>query len=212
MAGVLSGRRIRELLKRDVTDKDGLVVTPLLDPKQVGADGIDITLGTYFIVYKRTGIPCVGFGPKAREVPIPEFQSKVHVPLGEQIIVPPSTFILGGTLEYLKLPMNVFGEVATRSSWGRLGLVIATAINVHPAFRGCLTLEIVNHGEISIALTPGSVIGQLVLHELEECARPKRDLVGKYVGATRPEFSKLGQERGRIRRCLSVSRKYHGVF
>ena len=34
------------------------------------------------------------------------------------------------------------GYVIGRSSWGRRGLVIATAVEVHPGFVGCLTLEI----------------------------------------------------------------------
>src|SRR5262249_53553879 len=46
----------------------------------------------------------------------------------------------------------------------RMGLVIATATKVDPGFRGCITLEIINEGEVPLILYPGLPIAQLVFH------------------------------------------------
>ena len=57
--------------------------------------------------------------------------------------------------------------VIGKSTWGRDGLIIATAIGVHPNFSGILTLEISNVGEIPIYLYPGLAIAQLFLASVE---------------------------------------------
>lgn len=90
-----------------------------------------------------------------------------HVRFGEDFILHPRSFVLGVTLEWLRLPCDLAGYVTGRSSWGRRGLVIATAAGVHPGFTGCLTLELANLGDVPIAIRPGMAIGQLFLHEID---------------------------------------------
>ena len=75
-------------------------------------------------------------------------------------------FVLGVTLEWIRLPSNRAAYVVGRSSWGRHGLIIATATGVHPGFTGCLTLELSNVGEIPITVKPGTTICQLFIHEV----------------------------------------------
>jgi deoxycytidine triphosphate deaminase len=75
----------------------------------------------------------------------------------------PGQFVLGETLEWIRLPKNLVAFVIGKSTWGRDGLIIATAIGVHPNFSGILTLEISNVGEIPIYLYPGLAIAQLFL-------------------------------------------------
>lgn len=209
MGGVLAEVEIKERLLRNVNDLEGLVITPLLDPdQQIGVDSVDLRLGTYFIVFKSTSIPVVKFGGNEK-IGAREFQTRVHIPLGQEIIVPPSTLILGSVLEYIKMPYNVYGAVGSRSSWGRLGLIIATAINIHPCFRGCLTLEIVNHGNIPISLSPGMRIAQLILHHVSRAPRPEYPFKGKYTGSTKPEFSRLDEEADDVARLRLISKEYH---
>ena len=57
--------------------------------------------------------------------------------------------------EYVQLPPGLMCYVIGKSSWGRMGLIIATATKVDPGFKGCITLEIVNEGEIPLVLYPG---------------------------------------------------------
>lgn len=73
--------------------------------------------------------------------------------------------------------------VIGKSSLGRTGLVIATATAVAPGFGGCVTLEIVNLGEVPLPLYPGMRIAQLVFHSVEGTAEYK----GRYSCSVGPE-------------------------
>src|SRR5262245_18868742 len=91
--------------------------------------------------------------------------NKTHyVRFGDKYILHPGSFVFGVTLEWLRLPGDLAAYVIGRSSWGRRGLIIATATGVHPGFKGCLTLALTNVGEIPIAIKPGMETCQLFLH------------------------------------------------
>jgi dCTP deaminase len=88
---------------------------------------------------------------------------RVHVPLGDYLVIPPHHTVLGATLEFIKLPADVSGEILTKSSVARTFILIETAPWIHPNYRGCLTLEIANVSNRAILLDPGRKIGQMVL-------------------------------------------------
>lgn len=158
-AGWLSRRQIIRLI-----ETEDLVVMPLLNPGlQIGKSSIDLRLGNDFI---ETKLPAITqLDPVDLEIgsSATQFQSKVYVPFGKPYVLHPSQFVLSSTLEFLMLPNNLMGLVLGRSSWGRLGLVIATASKVDPGWRGCVTLELTNLGNAPILLYPGARIGQVSL-------------------------------------------------
>ena len=43
---------------------------------------------------------------------------RVHVPLGDYLVVPPHHTVLGATLEFIKLPFDVCGEILHKGSVG----------------------------------------------------------------------------------------------
>ena len=86
------------------------------------------------------------------------------LPFGSRIIIHPHQFMLAQTLEYLRLPADLMAYVVGRSTWGRLGLIVATAIGIHPSFAGNLTFELRNLGETPLTLYPGQTIAQLFFH------------------------------------------------
>ncbi len=121
--------------------------------------------------------------------------TSVDVEIGEKLWLHPGQFVLGATFEFLRLPPHLGAYVVGRSSWGRVGLLVATAIFVHPGFFGCLTLELVNHGESPIALYPGSRIAQLAVHRLPSgTSRHYGRDKDKYLGPTGPQVSHLAKE------------------
>ncbi len=139
---------------------DQLVITPQLelDPR----DGtVDLHLGTRFLLFRLTRHGIINPSTIAEEE-AHEFLERLQLRLGEEIIIHPGQLLLASTLEYLSLPLNLGASVVTRSSYGRLGLVTATSIFVHPGYKGCLTLELTNVGNSPIALRPGERIAQLV--------------------------------------------------
>jgi dCTP deaminase len=81
-------------------------------------------------------------------------------------VLHPGHFVLGATMEWIRFPAKLSGYVVGKSSWGRRGLVIATAVGIHPGFSGCLTLEITNLGEMPIEIIPGMQICQLFIHDV----------------------------------------------
>jgi dUTPase len=95
--------------------------------------------------------------------------------------------VLGATLEFIKLPYDLSGEILTKSSVARTFIVVETAPWIHPEYRGCLTLEIANVSNVPVLLYPGRSIGQLILlavgREREEDSKLNRT----YFGPVYPE-------------------------
>ena len=167
---------------------------------------MDVRLGNYFIISKKTEYPAFDIS-KSHDVR--KFQEKVFIPLGQSLYLLPKTFALGVTLEYLRLPRCLCCEVVTRSTWGRLGLIIATAVWVHPMFTGCLTLELVNAGDLPIALFPGMKVGTLVFHTVEGDVETGHKGVRKYMGSVLPEFSHVKSESEQLARLKEIGIKFY---
>lgn len=163
-----------------------LVVSPCL-PGAVKETSVDLRLGRYFIVFQRASTGA--FDPLIDDNDPRTMQRAVERWWGEAFVLHPGELVLAATLEYLVLPGDLGAQVITRSSYGRLGLITATAIQIHPLFRGCLTLELVNLGALPISLYPGQRIAQLAL----SLAAPPLLTVPdrKYDCPTRPEFSRV---------------------
>jgi dCTP deaminase len=111
------------------------------------------------------------------------------VPFGKSFILHPKYFVLGVTLEWIRLPKDIAGYVIGKSSWGRLGLIIATAVGVHPGFAGCLTLELSNVGELPIELKPGMQICQLFLHTAHSTSSAQSKSL--FVGQRKPHLGEI---------------------
>ena len=165
MAAVLSKELLESRLRED------LIISPILEPReQIGEGSVDITLGTRFIVSQRSEVPDID-PEKLTTQEIRKFQRSIIVPFGQKFALHPSNFVLGCTFEFIGLPKDLCGFVLSRSSYGRAGLLIATATYVYPGWQGCLTLELENLGEVPIILRPGSTVGQLVLMNSAPLAR-----------------------------------------
>jgi dCTP deaminase len=172
-----------------------LIVMPLLDASQIGEASLDVRLGTRFHVLRRTRES--GLDPlTAVQSSVERGQVAVVAAIGEPLWLHPGQFVLGGTLEYFRFPRDLAADVVGRSSWGRVGLLVATAVMVQPGYRGTLTLELVNHGDGPIALYPGSRIAQLAVRPV--IGPPATPYAGKYVGPTGPQVSHLARERDEI--------------
>jgi len=185
--------------------KHRLHVTPLLDRKQIGRGAIDLRLGTEFLLLRRTRHP--GLDPsKLTQEDLEDMQERVVVPFGGELWLHPRHFVLAATLEYLGIPDDISASVVGRSSWGRMGLLVATAVFVHPGFRGCLTLELVNEGDAPICLSPGAKIAQLEVHRLENPAPAGKSEKRKYVAPVRPQVSRLPQEQRELKRLKKLDK------
>jgi len=77
-------------------------------------------------------------------------------------ILHPGEFVLGSTLERVRVPNDLVARIEGKSSLGRLGLLIhSTAGFVDAGWNGQLTLELSNVASLPITLYPGMKIGQI---------------------------------------------------
>lgn len=192
--GILSGLEIKQYL-----DKGDLHIMPFFDyHKLPDTNTIDLRLGSQFIFMRRGELASLTFPKenlKALEEDIGRFYEQVYIRPGQRIVIHPRELVLGTTLEYIYLPKDITAYVIGRSSWGRLGLIIATATIIHPGFKGCITLELVNHGNIPLELYPGYPIAQISLHRGSSEQTPYKGKYSGWVGPTSPEPSKIHTEK-----------------
>ncbi|MEN6406354.1 MAG: dCTP deaminase [Thermoguttaceae bacterium] len=182
----------REMTSPDRLD-DPLVITPLLDAGQIGQSSVDVRLGHQFIVLQRAAVTHIDATQREQlQRSLHRSQHQTRVSLHEQFIIHPGQLALGATIEYLSVPTHLAATVEGRSSWGRLGLIIATACNVDPGFKGCITLELVNSGEAPLVLYPGVRIAQLVFHLTDGTAKYDK---GKYDCPIGPQFSRIDHDK-----------------
>ncbi len=188
--GVLNREAIKAWMRRPAL-ADRLVVTPLLNAEETfGPASLDVRLGNQFLVFKREVFELLDVGAgQDRPIDMRRFQRRIVQPLRKRFVLHPRQLVIGSTLEYVQIPPGLMCYVVGKSGWGRMGLVIATATKVDPGFRGCITLEIINEGEIPLILYPGLPIAQLVLHETSGT----ESYDGSYKCPIGPEFPKLSE-------------------
>ena len=200
---VLSRKEIKERLKKSPEDLESIIITPLIDEK-FDHDSVDLRLGCYFRVPAVSTIECV----KPYQDTVEHYPELVHKPYSRgrtkgvkkgakdgkgvnaesTIILQPHHAVLASTLEYIKMPGDVSGEILTKSSWARIFISIASAPWIHPFYRGCLTLEVSNLGNVPVALPIGKPMAQLIFIKLEGQIKLEKDVIeGSYAGAVMPE-------------------------
>lgn len=208
---------VSKLTSSEEKDRDDpLIITPSLDLEKLKASGsasIDLRLGTWFSTMRQSRIPILQVDDElakaSKRAGLDENQQKIigellpsskptteanlikshYISFGNRFILHPRNFVLGVTLEWIRLPNDMAGYVIGRSRWGRRGLIIATAAGVHPGFTGCLTLELTNVGEIPISIKPGMPICQLFLHTVQSGSSQTDK--SSYVCARRPSLGKI---------------------
>lgn len=185
---VVHRSEIQRRLALSITDPKSLVITPLLRKDEVlgrgsDTDAVDLRLGTFFLLPQVPPQPF--FFPSRSLAKSTHF--RVHVPLGGYLVVPAHQTVLGATLEFVKLPYDLSGQILTKSTIARTFMVIETAPWIHPEYRGVLTLEIANVSNTPLLLYPGRLIGQLILLRLSPRERPKQRLAGTYLAPVYPE-------------------------
>lgn len=195
---LLKASELCKLMQCDSAGSTSLSIVPRPDLsvlEKSGTASIDLRLGRWFRTMRQTRISLLSSveGQSVNEEsPEPSATSKEHyVPFGSDFVLHPGKFLLGITLEWIRLPRFLAGYVTGKSSLGRRGLIIETAAGIHPGFTGCLTLELTNVGEIPISLMPGMQICQIFLHEVSNEGDPARS---QFLGRRKSTVGKLAND------------------
>jgi len=182
----------REALNKELAADGGLRVTPLLDSGQVGPSSIDVRLGNQFIVFRRHLLG--SFDPNNPLHSANRIQQRRVVRWGQSLTLHPGMLVLGSTFEFVRMPGHLEAQVEGRSSWARVGLMVATATHVEPRFGGAVTLELTNMGTTPLQLQPGVRIAQLIVRTAQPVYSSDPD-AKKYGGAIGPMFSRLSKDK-----------------
>src|ERR1700734_230926 len=110
---VLSDRTIREEL-----EAGRIVIDPLGDDC-IQPSSVDLHVDRYFRLFRNHTMRVID----VRE-DLEDLTELVDVPEGDPLILHPGEFVLGSTLERVKLPDDLVARLEGKSSLGRLGLLI----------------------------------------------------------------------------------------
>jgi len=156
-----------------------LRVSPSPPEQWIDNGTIDLTLGSIFLTAERSSVESIpAKDPGRAGVAFREARLRQK----GSLVIQPHQFVLASTFEYLVVPDDLAGLIQSRSTLGRMGLISATAAYVHPGYKGCPTLELVNAGEVPITIAPRDRVCQfIVFTAMSFEQRPSR-----YQLATRP--------------------------
>ncbi len=189
---ILSDRTIREELA------SGRIVIDPLGEFAIQPSSVDVRLAASFLVFNNYASAYID----PRE-PQDGLTQRVEIAGDDAFILHPGDFVLGSTLEHVRLPADIVGRLEGKSSLGRLGLLIhSTAGFVDPGFEGHLTLELSNVANLPIKLYQGMKIGQISFFRMTTAAEHpygSREAGSKYQGQVEPTASRYYEEfrRGR---------------
>ena len=185
---VLADSQIRRLIKiepfEEARKRPGKVSYGL------SSYGYDVRVGTRFKIFTPTprhgGTTIVD--PKA-------FTDElfVEVDAGERgtdhIVIPPNSFALCETVEYIEVPRDVLVICLGKSTYARCGLIV-NVTPLEPEWRGRVTLEISNTTPLPAKVYANEGIAQFIFLRGEQvCEKSYADKAGKYqdqAGLTLP--------------------------
>src|ERR671918_2202340 len=148
---VLSDRTIRRLLA------EGRIEIDPFDERLIQPSSVDVRADRLFRVFHNARYPFIDV-----KQPMDDLTELVEVNGDDAFILHPGEFVLGSTLERIRLPDDLVARLDGKSSLGRLGLLIhSTAGFIDPGWEGRLTLELMNLAPLPITLWAGMKIGQI---------------------------------------------------
>lgn len=167
---VLADWQIQESVKIDPI-ADG-TYRPGVISYGVTSYGYDLRLGRTFKVF--TNAHCVVVDPKA-------FDAKSFVDIeADECLIPPNSFALAETVEYLEIPRDVIGVCVGKSTYARVGIIV-NVTPLEPEWRGKVTIEISNTTPLPAKVYAGEGIAQvLFLRADAPCRTSYADKKGKY--------------------------------
>src|SRR6266851_5139518 len=180
---VLADKTIRALLE------EGRIEIEPYDPSLLQPSSVDVRVDRYFRVFRNSRYPYIDV-KQAQE----ELTELVEIEDETPFILHPGEFVLGSTLERVRLPDDLVARLEGKSSLGRLGLLIhSTAGFIDPGWDGHVTLELSNVATLPITIYPGMKIGQISFMQMTEPATTpygSAAIGSKYKGQKGPTASR----------------------
>ncbi len=181
---VLSDRTIRAEIEA------GRIAFDPFDSELIQPSSVDMRVDRKFRVFHSARHPYIDV-----RRPMEGLTELVTVEGEEPFILHPGEFVLGQTLERVRLPDDLVARLEGKSSLGRMGLLIhSTAGFVDAGFEGNLTLELSNVANLPITIYHGMPIGQISFMRMDTAVeRPygSDEAGSKYQGQAEPTPSRF---------------------
>jgi dCTP deaminase len=189
----LAARRIDGVVLSDATIArllaEGHIEIDPYDDSLLQPSSVDVRVDRLFRVFHNNRYPFIDV-----KVEQAELTELVEVEDGQPFILHPGEFVLGSTLERVRLPDDLVARLDGKSSLGRLGLLIhSTAGFIDPGWDGHVTLELSNVAKLPITIYPEMKIGQISFMQMTEPAATPYGasvLGSKYKGQQGPTPSR----------------------
>jgi len=172
--GLLPDFRIRELaLQKNMIEpfvdgqvRDGKVSYGL------SSYGYDIRIADEFKIF--TNVNSAIVDPK-------QFDLRSMVDFkGDVCIIPPNSFALGRTVEYMRIPREILTVCLGKSTYARCGIIV-NVTPFEPEWEGFVTLEISNTTPLPAKIYSNEGIAQVLFFQADEvCEVSYADKKGKY--------------------------------
>jgi dCTP deaminase len=183
---VLSDRTISRLL-----DEGRIEIDPY-DESLLQPSSVDVRVDRFFRVFHNNRYPYIDV-----KEPQDELTELVEVDDETPFVLHPGEFVLGSTLERIRLPDDLVARLEGKSSLGRLGLLIhSTAGFIDPGWDGHVTLELSNVANLPITIYHAMKIGQVSFMQMTEPAETpygSESIGSKYKGQRGPTASRYWQ-------------------
>ncbi len=150
---------LSDITIKNLIEKKELLVKPLKE-SQIQPASIDLRLGNSYLKVNENLMEVMTLSDEIQYESIER----------DEIVIPPNSFLLATSMEYIDLPDYLTAFVEGRSSIGRMGLFIQNAGWVDPGFCGQITLELYNANRLPIKLFSGRRICQLVFAKMDKAA------------------------------------------
>ena len=184
---ILSDKSIREQIAA------GRIEIEPFDDSCVQPSSVDLHVDNAFRVFHNARHPYIDVKQR-----MDDLTELVEADQERPFILHPGEFVLGSTLERVRIPDDLVARLEGKSSLGRLGLLIhSTAGYVDPGWDGYLTLELSNVAKLPITIYPGMKIGQISFFQLSTPADTPYGADGagsKYQGQRGPTASRFFEE------------------
>lgn len=99
-------------------------------------------------------------------------------------IIPPNSFALARTVEFMRIPRSVLTICLGKSTYARCGIIV-NVTPLEPEWEGHVTLEFSNTTPLPAKIYAGEGVAQFLFFESDEvCETSYKDKAGKYQGQT----------------------------
>jgi dCTP deaminase len=168
---------------------EGRIEIDPYDDSLLQPSSVDVRVDRLFRVFHNNRYPFIDV-----KIEQSELTELVSVDDDHPFVLHPGEFVLGSTLERVRLPDDLVARLEGKSSLGRLGLLIhSTAGFIDPGWDGHVTLELSNVANLPITIYPGMKIGQISFMQMTEPAKVPYGsalLGSKYSGQQGPTPSR----------------------